>query len=79
MGTTAQPTNTPEPKVHFKNKAEWAAAQATQLRETASQLRYENSKGSSIKSRQKFECIANLNREAARYESMARHYREQGL
>ena len=80
MGTITAPANTTtKPKTHFKTKADWADARAAELRAQVQKLRYETSNGSTSKARQKFECIANLNREAMRYENMARHYRGKGI
>ncbi|CAN7388300.1 hypothetical protein LJR143_002172 [Pseudoxanthomonas sp. LjRoot143] len=63
----------------FPTKAGWAAAQAADARALATDLRYRSSAGSSIKARRKFERIAHLEAEAARFDRMAARFEERGL
>lgn len=55
----------------YPTKAGWAAAQAADARALATDLRYSSSAGSSIKARRKFDQIARLEAEAARFERLA--------
>jgi hypothetical protein len=63
----------------FKTKAEWASAQAEDMRARAHELRFRSSAGSSAKSRRKFEQVDHLQREASRFDAMAARYRQRGL
>jgi len=63
-------------KKWYAKKSEWAAAQAADLRATAERMRYESSKGSSLKAARKFSAIANLRTEAIEWDARAAHYRK---
>lgn len=62
----------------FKTKAEWAAAQAADMRARAADLRYQSSAGSASKARRKFEQIDHLHREASRFDAIAERLRRSG-
>lgn len=63
----------------FATKAEWAEAQASNLRDQAHALRYQSSEGVSWKAARKFEAVARMEQEACRFDSMARTFRRKGL
>ncbi len=71
MKTTTRP--------FYKTKAEWAAAQASDMRARARRLRFQSSAGSSIRARRKFQQVDGLNAEAARFEVLAARFLEQGV
>lgn len=66
------------PRKHYKTKAEWAAARATELRERIRELRFKSSEGSTARARRKYDSIALLEAEASKYEGMAARFRERG-
>lgn len=68
----------PSPRKNYATKAEWAAAQATELRSRIRELRYRSSGGSTARARRKYESIAHMEAEAARFESIAARFRERG-
>lgn len=76
--STATPAVT-APRVFHKTKAEWAEARAKECRDQANALRYTSSNGFGWKARRKFEGVDNLEREALRFDRMARAFREEGL
>lgn len=63
----------------YKTKAEWAAAQASDMRARATNLRFESSGGSVGRARKKFDQIDGLHREAARFDGMAARFKARGL
>lgn len=68
----------PAPKrARFFKKSEWARDQADQIRRRANELRYESTT-SSAKAARKYECVRNLEAEAARMDSIARRLEAKG-
>jgi len=61
-----------------KTKADWATAQANDMRARAEALRYESSGGSVLRARRKFDQIEDLCREASRFEGMAARFKALG-
>lgn len=62
---------------YFAKKSEWARAQADEIRRRANELRYESTT-SSAKAARKYECVRNLEAEAARMDSIARRLEAKG-
>lgn len=64
---------------YYKTKAEWAAAQAAQLRGQVQELRFRSSSGSYSKAARKAESMRLMGLEASRFERMAGRFRERGV
>lgn len=62
----------------YNTKAEWAAAQASDMRARATSLRFESSGGSVGRARKKFDQIDGLHREATRFDGMAARFKARG-
>lgn len=66
-------------RVFYRTKAEWAQARAQELREEARKLQFQPSFGSQGKAARKYEQVAHLRREAARFDRMASAFRKKHL
>lgn len=66
-------------RVFYRTKAEWAEAKAKELLAEASQLRFEPSMGQAIRARRKFDAVANLQREAVKFDRMAPAFRKRRM
>jgi hypothetical protein len=77
MTDSAAPPAKPKRK-YYKTKAEWAQAQADDLRARAAARRFESSGGSSFKARRKYQSIDSANDEADRWQRMANRFKARG-
>jgi hypothetical protein len=68
----------PQHRPHYRTKAEWAAAKASELRQQARQLRFQSSAGSYIKAARKARSVNHLDAQAHRYERLAARFRDSG-
>ena len=69
----------PSQRPRYKTKAEWAAAQANDMRVRASELLYRPSAGSVQRARKKYDQVATLHQEASRFDSMAARFKARGI
>lgn len=67
------------PRVYYRTKAEWAEARAKDLRDQARTLQFQPTFGIPGKAARKYEQVANLRREASKFERMAATFRKKHL
>jgi hypothetical protein len=65
------------PRPRFRKKSEWARDKARELQRQANELRYQSTT-SSVRAARKYEGVRNLEREASRFDAIARRLEEKG-
>lgn len=70
-------TSAVRPPGRFAKKSQWARDKARELQRQANELRYQSTT-SSVRAARKYEGVRNLEREASRFDAIARRLEEKG-